>query len=254
MSLEDSVFARKVKPYLNKLLAFLPWFLILIGQTVSRNIPILYAQTKATRTKAKSLLTRSISVKCVSSILKQLDFRARNKLCKAFHNTLKDHKAAIADLNKSLELNPQYEPALGCRGNEEIEMGDYKGAIDDFNNLLEINPKAQYVFSNRGFAKWHLKDNEGAIADYLKEMETNPKNAYPYLRRGLLYCGLTDYKKAIPDFDKAIELDPKYGEAFAERGVAKILTGDKISGTTDLHKAKELGYNNANELINKYSK
>jgi len=90
MSLENCVLARNVKPYLTKLLAFLPCFFILIGQTISRNIPILYAQTKAIRTKAKSLLIRSIAVNCVSSILKPLDLRARNALCKALHNAFSE--------------------------------------------------------------------------------------------------------------------------------------------------------------------
>ena len=45
MSLENSVFARNVNPYLN-MLSFPSMFLILIGQTVSRNIPILYTKQK----------------------------------------------------------------------------------------------------------------------------------------------------------------------------------------------------------------
>lgn len=63
---------------LENTLCFLPWFLILMGTCESRMMPALYAQTKTTSTNAKSLPNLSISVKCVSSILKPIDFKALN--------------------------------------------------------------------------------------------------------------------------------------------------------------------------------
>ena len=146
MSLENSVFARNVKPYLNKLLAFLPCFLILIGQIASRNIPIFYAQTKATNTKAKRLLIRSISVKCVSSILKPLDFRARNNLCKALHNPY-----------KQLKQNFPLKYFLGDNENA-IKIQIYCALIANLlMTVIQKKLKRSWAFSNLvSFCKIHL--------------------------------------------------------------------------------------------------
>jgi len=47
---------------------------------------------KATHTSASSFDIRSGSVRCVSSKLNPLDFKARNKLCKALHKFFKEAK------------------------------------------------------------------------------------------------------------------------------------------------------------------
>jgi tetratricopeptide (TPR) repeat protein len=70
--------------------------------------------------------------------------------------------------------------------------------------------------------------------------------------RGLAKGNMSDYKGAIEDFDKAIQLNTKSEEAYYNRGIAKILSGQTASGCSDLSKAGELGYAEANEDIENF--
>ena len=62
------------------------------------------------------------------------------------------------------------------RGNEESEQGDYKAALADYDKAVELNPEDADAF-NRGAAKDALDDHKGAIADHNKARELNPQHA-----------------------------------------------------------------------------
>ena len=64
-----------------------------------------------------------------------------------------DHKGAIADLDRALEINPQLAGGYYNRGNAKGSMGDHKGAIADFDRALEIDPQYADAYNNRGNAK-----------------------------------------------------------------------------------------------------
>ena len=65
---------------------------------------------------------------------------------------------------------------------------------------------------------------------------------------------MQDYKGAIVDFTDAIKIDPGYAKAYYWRGLSEIKLGEKDNGCNDLKKAKELGYKESEESINKYCK
>ena len=79
-----------------------------------------------------------------------------------------NYQGAIADYNKSIEINPQYADAYINRGNAKHKSGDTKGAIADFNKAIEINPQDADVYSNRGIARELVNDLEGACLDWRK--------------------------------------------------------------------------------------
>jgi len=51
-----------------------------------------------------------------------------------------NNQGAIQDLNRALELNPNYINAYAIRGQTKVYLGDYRGAIKDFTRALELNP------------------------------------------------------------------------------------------------------------------
>jgi tetratricopeptide (TPR) repeat protein len=79
-----------------------------------------------------------------------------------------------------------------------------------------------------------------------------PQTAESYSEMGVDKFLKGDYQGAIQDFDKAIQLNPKGGEAYYNRGVAKILSDQKDSGCSDLSRAGESGYAEANEDIENF--
>jgi len=158
---------------------------------------------------------------------------------------LKDTHGAIADYNKTIEINPQYVPAIYNRANAKKTLEDYQGAIADYNKTIEINPQYAAAFNNRGTNKFLLGDHQGAIADYSKAIEINPRHAGAYYNRGVAKRKTKDYQGAIADFTKAIAINPQHSESYNSRGNAKYELKDHQGAIADYNKAIELDPKNA---------
>ena len=84
-----------------------------------------------------------------------------------------------------------------------ILLGKYNEAIADFNKSIELNPKNETVYNNRGSVYNELGNYNEAIADFNKSIELNPKNADVYARRGYVYNKLGNYNEVIVDYNKS---------------------------------------------------
>ena len=58
-----------------------------------------------------------------------------------FYFDLKNWEKAITDLDKTIDLNPQYDIAYVLRGNSKIEIGDKQGACKDYHIALDLGRK-----------------------------------------------------------------------------------------------------------------
>ena len=54
------------------------------------------------------------------------------------------------------------------RGTAKVRSGDHKGAITDYDKAIELNPKYAMAYSNRGVAKYYLGNHKGAVKDFDK--------------------------------------------------------------------------------------
>ena len=89
---------------------------------------------------------------------------------------------------------------------DKDENGDYYGAISDLNKAIELNPDYAMAYLNRGFAKSNLKDHYGAISDYNKSIELDPDYPIAYNNRGLAKLILGQKYSGCLDLSKAGEL------------------------------------------------
>jgi tetratricopeptide (TPR) repeat protein len=129
-------------------------------------------------------------------------------------------------------------------------------AISESTHAIAKNPNDGDAYNNRAVYKsCCLKDYKGAIEDYKKfiKIEKNP-DANVYFLIASAYEKIQDYKGAIPYYDIIISNDTTWDNVFYRRGLAKIKSGNKTSGCSDLNKAKELGKKEADEAITKYCK
>ena len=136
------------------------------------------------------------------------------------------------------------------------KLGDHKGAIADFTKAIEITDNDYMAYVNRGVSKDELGDYRGAISDYTKAIEVHPDyKAFENRGHSKGYLQPPDFKGAIPDFTRAIELSPNASEArysYYFRGYAKIMLKQRDSGCLDLKKAAELGDEQAYKKIKEY--
>jgi tetratricopeptide (TPR) repeat protein len=156
---------------------------------------------------------------------------------------------ALLNLNKALEIDPNYSNAYYLRGNIKDNFDDRHGAMKDYNTALEKNPKFADAFFARGNVKMKLQDYYGAINDYTAAISINENYIEAYFNRGKAKQYLQAYEDAINDCSKIIQINPKNVDAYFMRGILRIDFGDLKNGCLDLSKAGELGDLKAYEAI-----
>jgi len=156
---------------------------------------------------------------------------------------------SLLNLNKALEVDPNYAPAYYLRANIKDAFEDRHGAMKDYNTAIEKNPKFADAFFARGNVKMKLQDYYGAIADYTAAITINENYIEAYFNRGKAKQYLLAYEDAINDCSKIIQINPKNKDAYYMRGILRINFGDMKNGCLDLSKAGELGDMRAYEMI-----
>jgi tetratricopeptide (TPR) repeat protein len=173
---------------------------------------------------------------------------------------LKDYSGAVKDLDKAIELKPDFMQAYHTRAICFGEMKSYDKALLDFNKAIELNPGYKNAYLNRAYyVKVNTGDFAGAIADYNKFIELNEdgKNAFALNNRGYAKFNLNDTLGAMNDIQSSISMDSTNSYAFRNRAIIYIAIDSIGLACKDLNKAIELGYTKAygkevEELIYKH--
>ena len=97
-------------------------------------------------------------------------------------------------------------------GKTKFAAKDYDNAMIDLDKAIEMNPEFIYAYYARGIAKSELGDYNGAIADYDRYIELNSGDAEAYYRRGQAKKTLGQHEASKVDLKKAKELDPDVGQ------------------------------------------
>ena len=127
----------------------------------------------------------------------------------------KRYEEAVADLDKALQLNPEFIDAYYGRATvklslttSEIKSGSAKkardlsqAAIEDFDEAIKLDPEYSIAYSTRGAAKIEVAKLESNAG--------NKKKAHAL------------YAAALDDLTQTIRLEPKEVAAYSYRGVAK---------------------------------
>jgi tetratricopeptide (TPR) repeat protein len=98
-------------------------------------------------------------------------------------------------------------------GVQKYKKGDDRGALADFNRAISIDPNYDDAYSNRGVLKIEKRnDTPGALADYNRAIQINPNYADAYINRGnLKYQKMNDRAGGINDMQQAARLFQKQG-------------------------------------------
>ncbi|MBI2917515.1 MAG: tetratricopeptide repeat protein [Chloroflexi bacterium] len=96
-------------------------------------------------------------------------------------------------------------------GNETREAGDHKEAIADYTRAIQLDPKDAAAYNNRGIAYRKLGQPKEAIADYTRAIQLDPKDAAACNNRGYAYQALGMGKEAQADFARAEKLRKAQG-------------------------------------------
>lgn len=170
-----------------------------------------------------------------------------------------DFKAAIADLNRCIEIKPGDRDALTQRAIAYQRNGFYARAIQDYSKILDAASDAS-LYNNRGLCYQKLESNESALVDFSVAISKKPTDTQYYINRAAVYlrmanasaawrdlsrcielggtsktvyfsralCSddLKNFTDAIADYSKAIMIDNAYVQAYRNRGACYYARGD----------------------------
>lgn len=159
-----------------------------------------------------------------------------------YNDRLRDYEKAIADYNKTIELNPKFSWPYLNRAIAYGRLKRWEEAIVDYGRAIELDANYASAYNGRAWSYCHIGKFEEALTDANKALELKPNEANFFDTRAGAYVGLKRYEKALADMDKAIKLSPE-GWLYHNRGEIYRLMGDEAKAQDDFAKARKLGYN-----------
>lgn len=157
----------------------------------------------------------------------------RAKLSLAMADTI----AAIEDINRAIEMNPNAVNALIMRADISINRSqDYRQALDDMDRAIKLQPRQSGLFVNRAFLRYKLDDYFGAMSDYDYALQLEPLNNVALFNRSLLRMEVRDYNNALSDLNQVLALNPDDYRALYNRTIAHRELHDYRSALTDINR------------------
>lgn len=154
--------------------------------------------------------------------------------------SLGDSDKELADLDKALEIDPQFVAARFHRATVYRYQEDIERCLADLNKVLEINPGYHYARTTRGGVFMEQRQFAKALADFNEDVRRRPDSAEALLFRAQAYTFNYDEDKALADLDAAIRLNERYDAAYSLRGSVKCDRGDIAGGMADFEQALKL--------------
>lgn len=187
-------------------------------------------------------------------------------------NSLHQGEQGASDIDRAIELKPDYVDALVARARIELRKHAIEQAVNDLDTVNRTAPKEanlrldlaglyyeadRYSESVAQLDVWiahHSQDVrlphayndrcwvralqgtdlEQALRDCNAGLRLSSKSAELFDSRGLVQIRRGAYDRAIADFDAALKINPKQPWTLYCRGVAKVGAGHKQDGETDM--------------------
>ena len=126
-----------------------------------------------------------------------------------FSNTYDEEQQRLKDLEKALELSPEFIPALESKMMYQItnwEITDIPSAVEPFKTKA---PQSMFAPVSMAIYYERQYDYDKAKEAINEAINQHPENYGLYVFRSNLYLTLSDFKNAQADLKKAVELFPK---------------------------------------------
>ncbi|MEK6234385.1 MAG: tetratricopeptide repeat protein, partial [Planctomycetales bacterium] len=130
-----------------------------------------------------------------------------------------DPEAALADVNRAIEIQPRFHRAVGNRGLIKSKLGDHEGAMKDHAWAAKhANPSRSAIhYSNLSRCKLRVGKLKEALADADMAVVKKPKSWIYYSLRARIHRQLQDKQAALSDY----ALAAKFHEQWAKASQAK---------------------------------
>lgn len=170
----------------------------------------------------------------------------------------KDQQIALLDSAVNLFSRPYVKtaaPYILARAQALYDQGKFRPAVNDYNEYGELMATQLgapfYYQREQAEVGGHLYQQ--ALNDIKKAIELEPAEPLYYAEKASLEVRVGMHQEAIETSQQLIRLSPEFSDGYLFLGLAQCLSNQKAEGAKNLHKAKELGNEQAQSLIDKYA-
>ena len=148
---------------------------------------------------------------------------------------------SISDLNRAIEIAPDYAWAYFARGSTHLWLKDSVQAREDFIQSLELNPKDVYV---RWMVEWSGMGKERPAAGIIQRLEAiatlDPQDCWALVCRGVALWLGKHFEEALKLLDQAIVLKPEAWDPYFWKGMVYALLRQDEKAMAAIEKSLEL--------------
>lgn len=147
-------------------------------------------------------------------------------------------------------------PYLLARAQALYDNAKYRPAVNDYNEYEQLMGAqlAAPFYYQRELAEVGGHLYQQALNDINKAIELAPGEPIYQAEKASLQVRVGMHKEAMETAQQLIRMSPDFSDGYLFLGLAQCLTNQKAEGTKNLNKAKELGNDQAQSLIDKYAK
>ena len=145
-------------------------------------------------------------------------------------------------------------PYFLARANLRDQAGEYRKAIADYNqyDTLMVGRLGVDFFYQREQCEVKGRQFQQALNDIELCTQLEPREPLYYAEKASLQLRVNMKKEALATAEQCLALDPDNPDAYLIKGIAEVQLGNKKAGMASLNKAKELGHEQAQSIIDKY--
>ena len=136
--------------------------------------------------------------------------------------------------------DPRNPEAYARRGFIQLALGNIAAGLADVNRALEIDPDFGLAHNYKGLVFAMNDINDQAILEYTRAIELTPALEDAYVNRAKVYLELDDEESALADLDMALSLEPESAELLLVRAQVHLILGDTNRAEADLEQILSL--------------
>lgn len=149
------------------------------------------------------------------------------------------YQEAMAHFNRAIQIWPEYSEAYLNRAVAEHDQSHPAAALADLEKALDLDPDSTRAYNERGQIFLENGDARRAIQEFNRSLQVTPTLDGHY-QRGAAYEKLGDHQNAIVDFDAAIRESRDAPYAYRARAAARRASGDREGAADDEQKARSI--------------
>jgi tetratricopeptide (TPR) repeat protein len=155
-----------------------------------------------------------------------------------------DYVAALADLDRALELSPNDLAAHFHRGQMLFNMDEYEEAFAAREKAIALAPTLGQLYFERAQCRQNfVADSEVAnIADYDRALELGYRAVEVFVEKSIQQRWRDDIAGAVATLDAGAQEHPREGIVFFHRAQHREDLGDEEGAKADRARVKELGF------------